>query len=140
MDRAKKFALENEAWDKLVDRFGRGFAELKSTWLEYAANESGEAKLASQLDKLDPVVQSLRYEKMGYPVSEDFIASARLKIADLMLMRVLELLLAHRTSVVSVYDQFFALLEFRGDRARFEVWLAQETQRWRDLQEEAHGL
>lgn len=79
-------------------------------WEEYNAKATPEAKILSQLDKLDAIVQALEYEKQGYAV-QDLIDHSIAKITDPILSEILEKLLKRNHPERNYYDQYFEALQ-----------------------------
>lgn len=63
--RDSRYLSKNEIEQQAVAQIAKesNFSELKALFSEYEANQTPEAKLANDLDKLDMFAQSLDYEK-----------------------------------------------------------------------------
>lgn len=63
-----KASAERVAVAEIVSHLGPGFAaELSDLWLEYAERRTPEAKFASQIDKLEALLQAIEYQRAGQP-------------------------------------------------------------------------
>lgn len=111
----EKARIERRAMDHLVEALGADAAWIRDLWLEYEEGRSPEAKLVFQLDKFDPAVQALRYERMGYPV-QNFYPYTRARLTDLALIRTFEALMEKDPAGGDPYRRYFAFLALDGDR------------------------
>lgn len=66
----EKFKKESGAMKKIFSNLKEG-EEYYNLWLEYEKQESKEAKLLKQLDKIEMVMQALEYEKEHDPKKLD---------------------------------------------------------------------
>lgn len=105
----EKHALERQAITKIAQSSGRYGQMILELWEEYNAKQTAEAKLVSQLDKLDAAVQALEYQKMGYDTA-DFIPYTKTKLTDPLLIEIFEKLVNSKTPQRNYYDQYFELL------------------------------
>src|SRR5439155_2342810 len=82
LPKAEKHALEAGAMRELAALPPNG-AELLVLWAEYEANETPEARLAHDLDKVELLLQALDYEQAGNPGPlNSFWEQERHRIAD----------------------------------------------------------
>ncbi len=86
------------------------FAEVIELWTKFELQQSPEAILAFQLDKIDAAIQAIRYEKMGYPPTDMYIY-ARERISDPFLAKVYELTMSTRFTDKDPYKVYFKFLE-----------------------------
>lgn len=71
--------------------------QLRNAWLEYDDDSTAEARFVKQVDKLETVIQALRYKRAQPDIIIDsFIAGARRDITDPDLVALLEACLAER--------------------------------------------
>ena len=106
----EKNKIEGAALDQLVERLGPEASSIKDLWKEYEEGRTPEAILVKQLDKFDPAVQALRYERLGYAV-QDFYPYTRARLTDPVLVAVFEALMNGKGSGVDPYRRYFELLE-----------------------------
>jgi putative hydrolase of HD superfamily len=114
----EKRRIESAAMDHLVEQLGPRAAWIKDLWREYEEAASPEARLVIQLDKFDPAVQALRYERLGYVAVKDFYPYTRARLTDPALVRVFEALMDGKDSDVDPYQRYFELLRLDGNPAR----------------------
>lgn len=70
----KKVNDEQRAMELICARFGDKGTELMVLWLEYEANETPEAQIINQLDKIQALQKAFEYELAGEPVSaQEFV-------------------------------------------------------------------
>lgn len=62
-----KHAKEKAAMQEI---FGANFSEYYKLWAEFEAQETREAIILKQIDKLEMMLQALEYERAGYPADE----------------------------------------------------------------------
>ena len=98
---AEKHSLERAAILKLES------ALILSLWEEYEAQETAEAKIVFQLDKLDAAIQALAYLRLGFPVSDFFDYTAG-KLSDPRLQEIL--LRLRELEPANPYEEYFKLL------------------------------
>src|SRR3989338_10470018 len=92
----KKHLLEKKAQQKIFANLENGEYYYK-LWLEYERSETKVSKLLHQLDKLEMVIQALEYQKLHKQKKfDEFIQSAREKIVDKEIKKLLERLLLKR--------------------------------------------
>ena len=67
IDPKKKIQLENNAFDEIMKTLPKKLGEsYQKLWEEYQENDSTEAKIIHQIDKLEMVIQAKIYENKGY--------------------------------------------------------------------------
>jgi putative hydrolases of HD superfamily len=72
----EKHRLEREAVDRIFSKLPQG-EEYRALWEEYEREETPEARLAHELDRLEMALQALVYEEEGIPGLDAFYESAR---------------------------------------------------------------
>ena len=67
IDKDKKIELENNAFNEIIENLPDAIkSEYSKLWQEYIQNNSQEAKLVHQIDKLEMALQAKIYEKEGH--------------------------------------------------------------------------
>jgi 5'-deoxynucleotidase YfbR-like HD superfamily hydrolase len=79
-------------------------------WQEFEAQETKEARLLKDLDRIDAVVQALIYEGQGFAEVKDFYPYALQRVNDPTMKRILEILLKREFRDGDPYQQYFSLL------------------------------
>lgn len=89
IDKEEKHRVEEKGIRKMFAEFteGREYLEL---WLEFEENRSPEAKFAKQIDKLEMAMQAAVYSKQYDKNLDEFIESARERIANKQLISFLD--------------------------------------------------
>lgn len=83
--KSKKIKLENLAMKKILSSLEPKIQrQYHSVWIEYQKNETSEAKLLHQVDKLEMALQANIYKKSGYSKQKikPFLDSAKKQITD----------------------------------------------------------
>lgn len=83
--KSKKIKLENLAMKKILSSLEPKIQrQYQSVWMEYQKNETPEAKLLHQVDKLEMALQANIYKKSGYSKQKikPFLDSAKKQITD----------------------------------------------------------
>jgi len=83
--KSKKIKLENLAMKKILSSLEPKIQrQYHSVWIEYQKNETPEAKLLHQVDKLEMALQANIYKKSGYSKQKikPFLNSAKKQITD----------------------------------------------------------
>lgn len=85
---------EEELMKKFLSPLGTEMADKYfSIFIEYLDNETKEAKIAYQLDKIETILQSYDYKKDGEKVyPEEFVESYRSRISEPLLVEILNAL------------------------------------------------
>ncbi len=65
----EKEKVEKRAIEEILGKF----PEYKALWREYAEGVTPEAKVVKQADKLELLLQALRYEKQGHDVGDFWV-------------------------------------------------------------------
>jgi putative hydrolase of HD superfamily len=81
----KKIQLENNAFDEIMKTLPEKLSEsYQNLWKEYQENNSSEAKIVHQIDKLEMIIQAKVYEKKGYSKEklQTFYDSAKKEITN----------------------------------------------------------
>ena len=115
-----KYENEQAVFMELRDFFWEKGQKMLDIWEEFEKCESPEAKIVRQLDKLDPAIQALEYEKLWYTNVVDFYPNAMEELTDPMLINILNILLKKEYPHVNTYDQYFTLLKCNGDENIFK--------------------
>jgi putative hydrolase of HD superfamily len=92
----KKTAIENEAIKKILEDLPISLQKQYTVlWEEYQANNSKEAKIVHQIDKLEMALQAKIYFNEGHPRKklESFFKSAKNEINDPKILQLLEKIL-----------------------------------------------
>jgi 5'-deoxynucleotidase YfbR-like HD superfamily hydrolase len=105
----EKYRIRLAALEQITSPLGALGEKVICLWLEYAAKKTKEARLVSQLDKVDAAVQAMIYERMGYEV-EEFFDDTKKKIEDKRLKDILKQMLKLRNSEADFYSIYFHLL------------------------------
>ena len=93
ISKEQKIELENNAMQKILnnlpDTLQKKYSEL---WIEYQSNQSKEAKIVHQVDKLEMALQAKIYSKEGHPKDKlnSFFNTARNEITDPKLLSLFE--------------------------------------------------
>ncbi|GJP51323.1 hypothetical protein CLOM_g10482 [Closterium sp. NIES-68] len=80
VDKDEKYRLEKEALGKMCDALGpnnRAAGEMLALWEEYEANESSEARLVKDFDKLEMILQAHEYEQAQGMELQEFFDSTK---------------------------------------------------------------
>ncbi|MHA7647248.1 HD domain-containing protein [Nitrosopumilus sp. S4] len=88
MSKQEKMDLENNAFEKIISNLPEFVSkEYLKIWKDYQENNSKEANLVHQIDKLEMALQAKLYENQGIPKEklESFYNSAKSEISDLRL-------------------------------------------------------
>lgn len=88
IDKKEKYAIEKNSIRKMFANFPEGDEYLK-LWLEFEENKSAEAKFVKQIDKLEMAMQAAVYAKQYGKNLDEFIDSARARITDKKLIKLL---------------------------------------------------
>lgn len=83
--KSKKEKMENQAMKKILDDLPKSLkTKYKKLWIEYQQNNTKEANLLHQIDKLEMALQAATYKKMGYTKKQlkPFFDSAKKEISD----------------------------------------------------------
>lgn len=83
--KSKKTKLENAAMKKILSTLGTKIQkQYRTVWIEYQKNQTPEAKLLHQVDKLEMALQANVYKKSGHSKQklEPFLNSAKKQITD----------------------------------------------------------
>lgn len=94
--------------------------ELCSIWMEFEEEKTPEAILVKQLDQLDAAIQAMEYEKLWYDNVTNFYPYAMWKLSDPVLIKILNILLKREYPHINSYDQYFTLLECKGNEDIFK--------------------
>ena len=89
----EKQFLENNAMKKILEDLPLEQKEQYSKlWKEYSSNQTDEAKIVHQIDKLEMALQAINYQKEGISREKlkPFLESARKEIQDPMLLDILD--------------------------------------------------
>ena len=92
MPRVKKEKLEHIAMKKILGTLDSKLQkQYQSIWTEYERNDTKEAKLLHQIDKLEVILQANAYRKNGITQKKiaPFFNSAKKQITDLELAKIL---------------------------------------------------
>lgn len=89
VSKEKRHANEKAGIEKIFVNFPEG-KEYLELWLEFEENRSAEAKFVKQIDQLEKAMQAAVYSKQYNKNLDEFIASARARIADKKLLNLLE--------------------------------------------------
>jgi len=65
----RKYEIEKEAIESILFKMPQEYLDL---WQEYIQQDSKEAKLAHEADRLEMLLQALTYEKEGYDLTDFF--------------------------------------------------------------------
>ena len=87
-------------------------------WMEYEEQKTREAIAAKQLDIMDTSVQALYYWRLGYKRVQDFFPWTEEKLRDPLLVKIWNILI-HSNFECDIFEQYFLLLELRGDEESF---------------------
>jgi putative hydrolase of HD superfamily len=85
ISKEKKNKLENDAFNEIIKKLpGSIQIPYQKIWQEYQKNNSPEANIVHQIDKLEMVLQAKIYQKEGQSKEklESFFESAKNKITD----------------------------------------------------------
>lgn len=93
VSREEKERRESEAIDKALEGHPDA-AGLKALWEEFEAGASPEARYLRELDRLEMGLQAALYRAEGFPLMDEFFASARRSVADPRLSSMLEAAIA----------------------------------------------
>jgi len=99
MGKGEVHKREAEAVKKLSNRLPKKIRdEYLSLWNEFESQETEEAKLAREIDKLEMVMQALEYEKAGYDPKklQAFWENASTELKDPTLKALFELLMKEK--------------------------------------------
>lgn len=91
--KSKKTKLENLAMKKILSTLGPKIKNQYHTiWMEYQKNQTPEAKLLHQVDKLEMALQANAYKKFGHSKQKlkPFLDSAKKQITDLEIKKILQ--------------------------------------------------
>jgi len=102
--------LQNYFWEK---------CNLLNIWMEFEKQETQEAKIVKQLDKLDAAIQAMEYEKLWYDNVTNFYDYTLWKLSDPILINILKILLKKQFNNINYYDQYFFLLENKWNEEKF---------------------
>jgi len=120
ISKEEKYRRERAVVCIIRDSYGfPNWQEIYDLWIEFEARETEESTLLFQLDKLDAAIQALEYEKLGHTSVVDFYPDTLQKLSDPILKQIFEILLRREFSHVSIYDQYFLLLELNWDEEAF---------------------
>lgn len=95
-------------------------SDLLSIRMEMEEGKTEEAQIVKQLDQIDPAIQALEYEKLGYTNVTNFYPYALAKLTDPVLIKILNILLKKEYPHINVYEQYFTLLACNGDEEAFK--------------------
>ena len=84
--KATKRSMEQVAAETLFS----GRPDLETLWQEYEAGETAESKFVKECDALDMALQAVRYHRDTGVDTDEFVASARLKLHTPALLELLE--------------------------------------------------
>ncbi|MEW6043556.1 MAG: HD domain-containing protein [Thermoproteota archaeon] len=91
VSKAKKIEMENTAMTRILANLDDAQkSEYLAIWNEYQTNNSKEAKLLHQIDKLEMAMQASEYNKKRHVNTMSFLDSAKAEITDLDLLKMLE--------------------------------------------------
>ena len=85
IDSKKKIQLENDAFKKIMETLPEKITkDYQKLWDEYQENNSQEAKIIHQIDKLEMVIQAKGYENKGHSKEKltPFYDSAKKEITN----------------------------------------------------------
>lgn len=82
---------------------------------------------------MDTAVQALHYARLGYENVHDFFPWAQEKLQDPLLVKIWNILI-HRHFECDIFEQYFLLLELRGDEERFYQEMYRKVFRSEELQ------
>ena len=85
IDSKKKVQLENNAFDEIMETLPKKLSEsYQKIWKEYQENDSSEAKIIHQIDKLEMAIQAKIYENKGHSKKKlkTFYDSAKKEITN----------------------------------------------------------
>jgi putative hydrolases of HD superfamily len=119
---AEKYRIEKAVMVDLADRHVY-FRKVLPLWEEFEENESPEAILVKDLDRMDAAIQGLVYEQMGYDVRSvepGIFVYPFEKVRTPMLLNILRILLKKEFSSPP-YEQYHWLLWLQGDEAKFRA-------------------
>jgi putative hydrolase of HD superfamily len=94
--KSTKIKLENTAMKKILSTLEpRIQKQYSSVWMEYQKNQTPEAKLLHQVDKLEMALQANIYKKSGYSKQQlqPFFDSAKKQITDQQIKKILQKLI-----------------------------------------------
>ncbi|MFN3655431.1 MAG: HD domain-containing protein [Candidatus Nitrosotenuis sp.] len=81
--KTKKIEMENAAMTQILSNLGDSQKlEYLAIWNEYQKNNSKEAKLLHQIDKLEMAIQADEYHKKGHTNTSSFFITAKEAITD----------------------------------------------------------
>lgn len=86
----EKHRREREALGRMAGRLEQGGQEYVALWEEYEQNQTPEAQLVRQLDKLEMALQALAYERQGGPNLDEFFRSAEEGVSSAELRTILD--------------------------------------------------
>lgn len=109
ISREQKIKGEEEALTEFYAQNPEAFIGVFELWQEFEGQQSQEAILASQLDKIDAGIQAIRYEKLGYP-TQDFYPYVQERISDPFLASTFNLVLNTRLTSEDPYLTYFEIL------------------------------
>ncbi|HXG73545.1 MAG TPA: HD domain-containing protein [Candidatus Nitrosotenuis sp.] len=90
MPKTKKIEMENLAMTQILSKLGDPQkSEYLDIWAEYQKNNSKEAKLLHQIDKLEMAMQADAYHKKGHTQTLPFFDTAKKEITDDDLLEIL---------------------------------------------------
>lgn len=92
LSRRAKLDKERSAMDRILKSLPRRLrSEYGSLWEEYVRQTTPEARLVKQVDKLELILQAREYVRKGYDanLAEEFVESARKKITDVEMLKIL---------------------------------------------------
>jgi len=98
MSKNKKISLENNAMKKILGYLPISLQKkYKALWKEYVSNDSTEAKIVHQLDKLEMALQAKIYLDDGLPKDklESFFKTAKNELTDPKLLELFYKMYAH---------------------------------------------
>lgn len=121
IDLNEKHAREKAVMMELRDFCGEEGQKMFDIWMEYEKQETPEAKIVKQLDKLDGMVQAMEYEKLWYDNVTNFYPDALENVYDPILSKILKILLKKEYyPQINAYEQYFTLLQCDGDEEIFK--------------------
>jgi len=90
ISKGDKFEIEVAIMKSYREVYEGYFDEAYDLWIEFEEQKTEEAQVLKQLDKLDPILQSIRYLRMGYTNVADFITTAHQVITHPLLVECLD--------------------------------------------------
>ncbi|MEM0117591.1 MAG: HD domain-containing protein [Conexivisphaerales archaeon] len=94
LSKQKKHKLEKRAFMALTSKLPYRVKRMyRKTFDEFIKNESKEARLVAQIDKLEMALQAENYRKKGYKELDEFFKTAEKKVKDQRLIEIMRYLL-----------------------------------------------